>query len=536
MKVGIKRHDESIFSSEVYRELERQAVRKGFFKPTEEQLVKLAAQEVQKEPELTGDLVADVAILAENLRTKGYVKQASELERKLVLFKQAEVHLYNVHGEEGEDVLNFAHKDGDVEIVPAQEERGKVETVQSAAKKILEVVQKTPTGKFASKTGLKKTAQAPPVAPPAASTAVGYGAGGAQKVQKTLAALKKALAFPTAEAPPPSFEGVDFRHYKKAAALYGDMENVAAGDIANYYKILFMFGVGAGNQVNAGSVSQMIGNLIKQGPGRAGAHIRSLVSVLGISLHAQFLTGGVGKDWTEEQQIQKYSAQITAALVQGFQALYNRIWGTNNSKITSANQKLKGYYDYVVSAVSAADPSGEITVDDLGNINLAQAMKALNGVLSVIRNVQNSEQYKYLTKAYDALPQNAGPFVRYFKDVDVAIRQATTELAEEYPGALQTVSGQASKAAEIQRLWLQKAKAAETEEEKNEAMGYARLGKTLVNWLSAYEGQMFALMLPHMPSLGTTLGDGELSAVKDYNGLVDYLNRALSETKEATAT
>jgi hypothetical protein len=158
--VGIAKKSGSVLESEVYREMERQAVRKGFFKPSDERMVKMASQQVgiKKEAKASGDLMVDVAVLAENLRERGFMKRAEELEKKLVLFKQAEVHMYHVHDEEGEDVLNWAHREGDVEIVPAQEGRGRVETVQSAAKKILEIVRKQPSGKV-SNASLRKSAQ-----------------------------------------------------------------------------------------------------------------------------------------------------------------------------------------------------------------------------------------------------------------------------------------------------------------------------------------------------------------------------------------
>lgn len=36
----ISKYTDNLYQSEVYRELERQAVKKGFFKPTESELVK----------------------------------------------------------------------------------------------------------------------------------------------------------------------------------------------------------------------------------------------------------------------------------------------------------------------------------------------------------------------------------------------------------------------------------------------------------------------------------------------------------------
>jgi hypothetical protein len=139
----------AFYQSEVLRELERQAVRKGFFDLTPEEKVKLAAQAVQGQHSLepTGDLLRDLTILAQGLRQKGYDKQADDLERKLLLFKSAEATLYHAIDETGEDLLDFAHPEGEFSV--GESELGRVETTMSAAKKILDVVKKQPQAKQA---------------------------------------------------------------------------------------------------------------------------------------------------------------------------------------------------------------------------------------------------------------------------------------------------------------------------------------------------------------------------------------------------
>ena len=145
--------------SEVMRELEKQAVKK------------LAEDNcpINIRPYgPTGDLCSDIVTLARGLREKGFEKEAEELGRKFLLYKTAETHLYRVFDEEGEDLIDFSHKDGDIEIAPSKGGYGKVETIVSQQKKIHDIVNKKPTGKLAGgnpdgakKSGVKKVALDP---------------------------------------------------------------------------------------------------------------------------------------------------------------------------------------------------------------------------------------------------------------------------------------------------------------------------------------------------------------------------------------
>jgi len=93
-------------------------------------------------------LDGNILTLCSGLRTKGFDKLARSLEDKFVAFKQAEVHLYKVHEEDGEDLIERAHPEGDTNM--ADGELGDVETIVSRHNKIVDVVRKKPTGKLAS--------------------------------------------------------------------------------------------------------------------------------------------------------------------------------------------------------------------------------------------------------------------------------------------------------------------------------------------------------------------------------------------------
>jgi hypothetical protein len=97
------------------------------------------------------DLSLDELILklSTNLRNKGLVRQADDLEKKFISYKvAANTHIYRAHDEDGEDVINAAHPDGDAKTNDG--EFGDVETILSKHKKIVDVIQKQPTGKLGS--------------------------------------------------------------------------------------------------------------------------------------------------------------------------------------------------------------------------------------------------------------------------------------------------------------------------------------------------------------------------------------------------
>ncbi len=101
--------------------------------------------------QVSDNLFESLVILSNTLRDKGFKEESIELDEKIRNFKTAEVHLYNAFEETGEDLLGSAHPEGDVELCPAKEGLGVFETQPTQHKKIVDVINKTPTGKFASK-------------------------------------------------------------------------------------------------------------------------------------------------------------------------------------------------------------------------------------------------------------------------------------------------------------------------------------------------------------------------------------------------
>jgi hypothetical protein len=83
--------------------------------------------------------------LAANLRENGFEKYAQVLENQLISIHKTAAHLYQAHDETGDDVINFAHRDGDKELEKSWGDLGEVETILSRHNKILDVVHREPS-------------------------------------------------------------------------------------------------------------------------------------------------------------------------------------------------------------------------------------------------------------------------------------------------------------------------------------------------------------------------------------------------------
>lgn len=137
----------SFFQSEIMRSFYKTADKKGWVNKDDPQLIRTASK---KSLEPSGDLFVDMCRLAEGLREKGYVKQAEALDKKIAAYKIAETHLYRVHDEDGDALIEHAHPEGDFKVEDAADGMGEVEKLTTQQKKILDVVKKQPTGKLAA--------------------------------------------------------------------------------------------------------------------------------------------------------------------------------------------------------------------------------------------------------------------------------------------------------------------------------------------------------------------------------------------------
>lgn len=87
--------------------------------------------------------------LISNLEKIGEKQAANNVNKQLVIYKQAINSLYDITGETGKDLIDNAHPGGGTTLVPASNEGGKVETIIEEHDKIINNVMKQPTGKVA---------------------------------------------------------------------------------------------------------------------------------------------------------------------------------------------------------------------------------------------------------------------------------------------------------------------------------------------------------------------------------------------------
>jgi hypothetical protein len=154
--------------SVVMREFEKVALAKKMVKVEESVITKEASASYQP----SNNLIDDMLKLANGLRGRGFEKDASSLEEKVLTYKLAETHLYRAIDEDAEDMLEFAHPKKDKIVFDAANGDGEIEDTLSQHKKILDIVNKQPKkvafdvlAETADILGLKKKADFNSLAP-----------------------------------------------------------------------------------------------------------------------------------------------------------------------------------------------------------------------------------------------------------------------------------------------------------------------------------------------------------------------------------
>lgn len=134
--------------SPIMRSLEKVAREKGLVKP-EPPLQKTATLSKKADLTPTPNLMENIFKLCAGLREQGRVVEASEVETNYLHYKQAQT-LYEAHKEKGEDVINFAHPKGSHKLEGVAGDEATFEDILDQHAKILEKIQKKPTGKLSS--------------------------------------------------------------------------------------------------------------------------------------------------------------------------------------------------------------------------------------------------------------------------------------------------------------------------------------------------------------------------------------------------
>lgn len=133
--------------SPTMRALEKVAKEKGLVKP--ETLQKQASVSKTADYTPSNDLLENILKLCSGLRAQGLKEVAAELETKFLNYKQAQT-LYETSTEKGEDLINAAHPKGSHKLENVDGDEAVVENVLDIHDKLLEMVNKKPTGKLSN--------------------------------------------------------------------------------------------------------------------------------------------------------------------------------------------------------------------------------------------------------------------------------------------------------------------------------------------------------------------------------------------------
>jgi len=441
----LSKYTDNLHQSEVYRELERQAVKKGFFKPTENELVKLAAQEVeiteninrQVDVSPSDDLIQDVARLAYAMRRKGFITQAEDLEHKLVIYKQAENSLYNVTQETNADFIGFAHRDGDVNLIDGSGDLGDFETIQSVADKILAVTRKQPTGKqpmdrlaaFASM--INKVAQQGGAPGYDTSSQGGAPAQGGQAAfeaapqstqdytpakeapktrREILTAVENTLnSFDAVRKQIPAIQGMDTFGFdnledpnEQSAYVYFAR---LAGSSVNPRDISTWFNaqkVATNEGVFQGGISaQMMFNKLRNQGSNSVDVLKDIAKALGVENDFMSMFGN------QNSQLYLFNSAIgidyafnmdniwkaCVWLQQAGQGLINRVFGANNEIFNAAQNSMIGIIEKLTKELDAINISEPISTT---NAALSQLVKVSKGISDAMARFTNGDSYKNL--------------------------------------------------------------------------------------------------------------------------------------------
>lgn len=133
--------------SVIMRSLEKVAREKGMIK--DDPIQKTASTQIDLKP--SDSLMQNILTLCAGLRAQGFDKHANELEVNFLAYKQATNALYETDPKAGEKQIRDAHPKGSPKLEGVEGgDLAVVETVIDEHLKLLDIVNKKPTGKLAS--------------------------------------------------------------------------------------------------------------------------------------------------------------------------------------------------------------------------------------------------------------------------------------------------------------------------------------------------------------------------------------------------
>jgi hypothetical protein len=162
------------WDSELMRSLEKVAQEKGLIKPAA--LQKNAAVIKKADITTTTNLMENILKLCNGMREQGLVVEANELEENFLNYKQAQT-MYEAHKEKGEDLVERAHPEGSHKLEGVEGDEATFEDILDRHAKMLQMIEKKPSGKLSSAKSIIEAVKVALGAPPLVfDPAVGYSA------------------------------------------------------------------------------------------------------------------------------------------------------------------------------------------------------------------------------------------------------------------------------------------------------------------------------------------------------------------------
>jgi hypothetical protein len=129
------------------RSLEKLAKEKGTFK--HEPAIKKQSEKAPQDLTVSTNLTQNILRLCAGLSSKGFDSFANEIEDNFIQYKKANT-LYNTSKETGEDLVDQAHPKGSHKLDGVAGDKAVFESILTRHLKMVDVVNKKPTGKLAS--------------------------------------------------------------------------------------------------------------------------------------------------------------------------------------------------------------------------------------------------------------------------------------------------------------------------------------------------------------------------------------------------
>lgn len=480
--------------SEVMRELERQAARKGHFEPSPEETVDAAAHKTAQNfiPSRTGNWYNDTMNLVTALRNAGYKKSAADIEEKATNMKFAEVHLYKAIDEDGDAFMDYAHPEGDTEIIPAQDGRGKVERTTTTHDKMLDVLHKKPTGKLYGAASFVLNREVKEAALDVLKTAQDVGA--IDEIKKKFESIQRIINNVGSIVSDTSLNfgniiGKIFHGNASAVALYVKYSDVTLQKLQNLlYAYKFFYWNGSKYVVNTNQANKVISSHALKNQNA----LIAACNAIGIDAEPYFRVA-YGSDSIPLISDENKAVELAGKVLGSTNFLWKTTFG--EPIVRNANENVKKVYNNFIAEMKTILPVTSEGIIDRGEINYSVAINKLKNAKKSLDSVyaQGSNASK-LFEIYEVFSADEAMnlqkiFTNLKSNIDEALKLIVAQ-SKQYGKTFKGINGWISQVARLKKLSLeQRAALPEGSEERKAAYSNYEAAKKMESILNGLKGK-----------------------------------------------